>query len=272
MRRTAGAGRWLACGDPLDLGVHLASAGASALLLRDGLQEQRAPHRLLRAGPQLLEELRIVPGELVRVHALAPQPLARVLDLVADLAQDQGLRHLERVPPRSGSATASSRAARFSRSRRACSSLRDLGAQRLQRLEGAHGLGEVVVERGEHLLLHLLHRHRGLAGLAAQGLGAVVVGEAQPRLVRVPPATRPITASSISGMHLRLAEDEPYRYSVRGSMPSGVERVVDDHEVAEVGGALDGAELRVLLAELVIASSTSSSVRGLGSWFTARPA
>src|SRR2546425_892119 len=92
-RRWALAG----AGDLFHLGVEVRGGGGDALALGDGFQEQRAADGPLGAGAQLGQQLGIVPLDATGIDALPPQALARVLDLMADLAHDQRVRYRELV-------------------------------------------------------------------------------------------------------------------------------------------------------------------------------
>src|SRR5262245_3711984 len=83
--------------DLLDLGLDLVVAGGESFLLRDGFEHERALHALLGARPQLAHELGHVPRHLVGIHALAAQPLPRVLDLMRNLPHHHGIGHGEVV-------------------------------------------------------------------------------------------------------------------------------------------------------------------------------
>src|SRR5919108_1103523 len=84
-------------GDLLHLGLDFLVAGADPFLVGDRLQQQRALHALLGARPQVAHELGDVPRHLVGIHALALEPLARVLDLMGDLPHHHRLGHGEVV-------------------------------------------------------------------------------------------------------------------------------------------------------------------------------
>ena len=236
-------------GHALDLGVHVRVGRREAFLLGDGLDEQRALHRLLGPGPQVLQQLLVVPRHLVRVHPLPAHVLAGVLDLMPDLAQDQRLGHLEGVAGHDRVEHRGLQRATVVRVAPRRQPGPDLGSQRVQRLEVApHRLGELVVERGQHLLLHLGHRHGGLRRLAAQRLAAVVVAEAHPGLARAARGQADHRLLHL-GQHAAAPDDEAVAGLGAGLLALGSERVVHDHEVAGIGGALDRAVLRVLLLQ-----------------------
>src|SRR4029453_17967938 len=54
----------------LDLGVHIGVGGGDGLLVGDGLEQEGAPHRLLGVGPELADQLLVVPGHPLRVDPL----------------------------------------------------------------------------------------------------------------------------------------------------------------------------------------------------------
>src|SRR5918996_961899 len=117
--------------------------------------------RPLGAWAQLAHDLAVVPLDAVGVHALPAQALPGVLDLVGHLAHDHGLRYAELVAgqqrvhhlvleglARLGLAPGLELPAH-------------LGPQRVERVELAQGLGEVVVDRRQQLLLDLAQLEAG---------------------------------------------------------------------------------------------------------------
>src|SRR5262245_10509239 len=142
-------------GDLLHLGLDVVLAGREPLFVGDRLQQQRALDPLLRAGPQLAHELGHVPRNLVGIHALAPQALACVLDLVRDLSHDHGVRHGELVALQHGTHDLVFQLPTLLGIASRLQLTTDLGAQRLQCLELTQRLREVIVERGQDLLLDL---------------------------------------------------------------------------------------------------------------------
>ena len=183
MRRTAGARPLAGLGQPLHLGVHVRVGRRSPLPSprwpRGGAPAARA---LSAPGRSSASELLVVPADRVRVDALPAQPLAGVLDLVADLRARPALSGTVEVvaaraprPPPPPRARGGPR-----RSRRPRAPVADRGPQRVERLEGCRArLGELVVERrAASFSFTSVTVTRGLARLAAQRLVAVVVGEA----------------------------------------------------------------------------------------------
>src|SRR5438132_6764032 len=85
-------------GDLLQLGVHVGVGGLDRLALGDRLQQERPPDGLLGPGPELGDQLPVVPRHPVRVEPLLAHALPPVLALVGDVAHDHRVRHREVVP------------------------------------------------------------------------------------------------------------------------------------------------------------------------------
>ncbi len=175
--------------------------------------------------------------------------LARVLDLVADLPQHQRLGNVEAVPGEDRVEDRVLERAPVLRLAPRLQPLADLLPQRVEGLEvPAHALGELVVQRGQHLLLDLGDGHRRLRRLAAQRLVAVVVREADANLARAARAQAhhrlvdlgqdpaPADHESVAGLRAGL-------HALRG------QGVVDDHQVPGIGRPLHRPILGVLLLQ-----------------------
>src|SRR6266446_5781158 len=142
-------------GDLLQLGVHVGVGGLDRLALGDRLQQERPPDGLLGPGPELGDQLPVVPRHPVRVEPLLAHALPRVLDLVGDVAHDHRVRHREVVPgedrvddPLLELATLVLGAPRLELSAQ-------LGAERREARELAERLRKLIVQLRQHLLLHL---------------------------------------------------------------------------------------------------------------------
>ena len=209
MLRTAGAGRWLACGEPLDLGLHVGVGRRQPFLLGDGLEEERAAHGFLRAGPQLFQQLLVVPGHPVGVHPLPPHVLARVLDPVAHLPQHERLGHLEGMPAPAATPSPRPRARAGSPARagpRGPCGARPRSASSVSNSPTL--LAKSSSSGGQHLLLDLDRPSRcASAALPRSVLAAVVVGELT-RVWRAPPARQPDDRLVDLGQHGAGADQE----------------------------------------------------------------
>src|SRR5213593_2382041 len=84
-------------GDLLQLGAHVDIGGRDGLACGDRFQQERTPDALLGPGPEVGDQLIVIPRHPVRVEPLLPQARARVLDLVGDVAPDHRVRHREVV-------------------------------------------------------------------------------------------------------------------------------------------------------------------------------
>src|SRR5918996_1477799 len=243
-----GRGRPLAGrGELLALALAPGGGGRDPPWFGDRAQRQRPPHRFLGARPQLSHDLAVVPLDAVGIDTLAAQPLAGVLDLVGDLPHDHGVGHAELVAGQQRIDDLVLELAPRLRLPLRLQLAAHLGPDRVERVELAERLGELVVEGRQQLLLDLTDLQRGGAGLAPQRLHPVIVGEAEADLTLV---ARP--HADDGGIDLRqhgaAADDEVIAGGGGRLVALGGERVVDDDQVALGGGALDAAELGVLVA------------------------
>src|SRR5262245_2020719 len=119
-----------------------------------------------------------------------------------------------------------------------------------QGVELTHRLGQLVVQRGEDLLLHLAHLDRGHSRLAAQGLVPVIVGKAHVRGALT--ARGEANDGFLDLAHHRAGADDEAIARLRHRLHAlGGESVVHDYEVLDVGRAFNRAEFRVLLAQVL---------------------
>src|SRR2546430_17563703 len=107
----------------------------SASPLGDRLEQEPAADRALGPGPQLADELGVIPLHALGIDALPAHALARVLDLMRYLPHDHRFRHRECMATEQGvdhllfdGVTLLARPARLEL-------LDDFGAQRLERRE-----------------------------------------------------------------------------------------------------------------------------------------
>src|SRR5712664_803993 len=128
--------------------------------------------------------------------------------------------------------------------------LAHLDPERLERLELPERLRELVVERGQDLLLDLAHLERGRAALAAQRLEAMVVGKAQRDVLHFPGLHAHGGGGDLRH-HRAAADHEVIAVGGRRLVLLGAERVVHPREVPDSGRAIHRAELRLLLAHLL---------------------
>ena len=238
-------------GESLDLFIDLVFRGVYRLPLGNCFQEQGPFDRLLALGPELRDQLAVVPRDLLRIDPLALHLLPGVLDLVGDVPHHHGVRHAELVALEHGPDHFLLEPAPVIHVAARLELLLDLGADGVERVEvAAEGLRELVVEARKDLLLHLDELDVRGAALAAQGLHPVVVGEPEgdvPLLADLHARDRLVDL----GKDRPAAHDELVPVGRRRIVPFGRESVVDDDEIAGCRRALDRAELRVLLAHVL---------------------
>ena len=174
---------WPRCGRSARRSAAISASRSSSVT---AICSRRATSSSTSAGPTAsaagvalaLAELVPVDVGLPRIDLLLHQAARELLEPAVDLALDQRARARANGTRAASCFSTVARAPR-ARPRAAASCSRSCAharAQRVERLEVAQVLGELVVERRHHALLDLLDRHRVGHGAAGQLGDAVVVG------------------------------------------------------------------------------------------------
>ena len=148
--------------------------------------------------------------------------------------------------------------------------LAHLGPEGVQGVDLVHRLGELVVQRREDLLLHLVDLDLRHSRLAAQRLRLVRVGEAD--VDRALPARVQADDGFLDlGHDTARADDEAIALLAARLHALRGERVVHEHEIARIRCALHRAELRVLLPQVLEGLVHLAVLEGLGGVLHAEP-